>query len=353
MNISNLAINRVAIHQVYKLGESNERVRLNNNLSVLEPIALNVIKLRIVEALGEDSRSLDLIIRESGEESTFQKLARMIYSNDLDFIETSKHLTEVLASKQNTTRIPGGIIVYLNGTIHEDKNFIAVMKAESEEGFALDANDEQLNLTYIAELLLTRYQKLYKVAMFIEKEGLIDIEETLRASDEFEVTIYDHNMSNADKQNAARYFYRDFLGCDLQPTNKKLTKDFFFLTKDFINNADISDEEKIDLHSALCNYLKLNRETIINRSEFAQTYFGVALQDLYRQYMNQNNFPSRAIAKDISLIERNLRLRRLSFNTKVKVTAPSDSFNDLVIIESCDEPNYTRLKIKGKIKEQQ
>jgi len=69
--------------------------------------------------------------------------------------------------------------------------------------------------------------------------------------------------------------------------------------------------------------------------------------------MNQNNFPSRAIAKDISLIERNLRLRRLSFNTKVKVTAPSDSFNDLVIIESCDEPNYTRLKIKGKIKEQQ
>lgn len=353
MNLANLEIEMVAIHQIYKYGEYSERYRLNNSISVLDENSLNVIKNRVVEALGEDTKSIELQIVHEDEESTFQKLASMIYAESNEFLEISKDLTIHLASKQNNSRIPGGIIVFFRGTVRETNKYIVVLKAECQEGFALTTAGANIDLTYIANLLLTRTQKLYKVAMFIEKNTTEEVDtDLLRDPNDFDVIIYDNNITHLDTQNAAYYFYKDFLGCDLMPTTRKLTRDFYNLTTQFINTANIGNEQKVDFQNSLCNYLKVSRETVISVSDFGDKYFAPEMRDSYYRYMAQNSFPTHAIHKDTSLIDRHLRKRRMCFDTKVRITAPYDDFTELVIIEECDDPGYTRVKIKGKIEAQ-
>lgn len=353
MRISSLSINRIAIHQIYKLNESADRYRLNEQLTSLEPRGLNVIKNRIITSIGEESKSLELIIQQANDDSVFQILNRMIYGDDNFFLEQSKTLAIKLANAQNSQNIPGGVIVIIQGKINEpEKNYIAIIKAESQEGFALDnSNPRALDLRYIAELLLTPYQKLYKIAIFIEKESELPFDGTLRDREDYLVRVYDQNMANSETQKAAKYFYKDFLGCDLMPSNRRLTKEFFLYTKDFINLSNFTDEEKFDLNSSLYDYLKVSRETIINVSDFASRYFSPEKSDEFLQFMRAKQFPLIAIHKDISLIKNSLRRRKLRFDTNISISGPSEGFNELVRILQSDD-NSTTIRIQGKIKEQ-
>ncbi len=348
-NFANLSIEKIIIHQIFKRDEKREVVepRYNNEFTDLDASGLDELQNRIIKALGSDSYSIEMEISDFSQTSTFQSVAKLIRCSDDEFIETSKHLALKLAQSQTTRRIPGGVVVVFKGKVGENpKNYIGIIKAEKHGGFQLTELDAKLLLEYLSNLLLTPQQKLYKISMFIEID---EPDQSInRRPDEFKAYVFDHNMNKSETKDAALYFYETFLGCAISPTNKKLTKDFYLETRNFINSLNIDDETKVDLNYALYSYLKVSQSANIQVSEFAEQYLDGDHKDEYINFMQSKEFPTNAIPKDMTYLKNKLKRRKINFTSDVTITAPSENFKELVkIVES--EEMTTVVKIRGRI----
>ena len=358
MDFSNLIINRIVIHEIFKLGENKEVIppRYAKKLSTLDTNGKNVLQERIVSAIGSDSRSIEMEILEFHEESCANIVSKLINVGDDEFIEVSKSLALKLANAQNNRKIPGGIVVVVQGACGAQipKKFVAIIKAELHSGFT---RDDSIALQFISELLLTPQQKLYKIAAFIEEDS--DIKKKL--NERFSLTVYDNNMKKAETKELATYFYASFLGSEFKKNSKYITSNFYDYTKKFINSLDISDEEKIDLNSSLRTYVKSEINTTISVDEFASEYLTEDFRDEYKYNMEELNIPLTTICKDTTYLKNKLRERRIKFTNDFTLVGPEDKFNDSIKVIKPDENgnivledinNKTFLSINGKIKDQ-
>jgi hypothetical protein len=280
--------------------------------------------------------------------STFDISSKLLELDESQFIDLSKKIPEKLTQAQTSRKIPGGIVVLFTGKIGlQNYRYVGIIKAEIHSGFSLDTENGKLLLRYLSELLLTPQQKLYKIGMFIEKEKgeLID---NVRTSLDFLVYIYDHNLTRNETQSAAQYFYQAFLGCSVSPSDKKLTKDFFTFTKEYIDSLSVDDDEKLDLNSGLYSYLKVEKTNTIKASEFAERYIPVEKRDDYVNFIEEKGIPLRGITKDLGYLKYKLKRRKLSFSSSVKIIAPSDNFDSLVQIISTED-SKTILSVAGHI----
>ena len=270
--------------------------------------------------------------------------------NDDEFVEKSKAIAYKLAEAQNTRTIPGGIVLIFSCTTGLNSNPAwGIIKAEIQEGFVKEIDSDALLLRYITDLLLTPQQRMYKLGMFIEI-GRSNSEVPEREPADFKNYVYDHNMTRNETQHAAYYFYRDFLGCNYSPTDKKLTSDFYNETKNFIKNSELSEDDKGELNTALFTYMKVSQEQIIHVQEFADEYLPTEeLKQEYINHMESRSFPTHAIGKDLTYIRNKLKQRKVTFTSNVKIIAPADEFNQLVQIHPDIEKEQTIVTIKGLI----
>lgn len=171
-----------------------------------------------------------------------------------------------------------------------------------------------------------------------------------RVGTDFKIYVYDHNMTRNETQHAAYYFYRDFLGCNYSPTDKKLTADFYYETKNFIKIADIEDEERNELNTALFTYIKVSQEQVIHTESFADEFLPTnELKQEYIDYMESKSFPTHAAGKDYTYIKNKLRQRKVTFSNRVKIIAPADDFNDLLTMQPDRDNDQTIVTIRGHI----
>ncbi|MCY6483888.1 nucleoid-associated protein [Clostridium aestuarii] len=346
-----LNIKRIVLHQIFKRDKDKQvkPLKYSTSLTTLNEEGMRELQNRIVTALGNDSHSIEMNIANVDENSTFQILTKIMEYSDEEFVKKSREIAYKLAEAQNRTNIPGGIVVIFDGEVGIDKKkFISVIKAEIHGGFTLNDNKERgILLKFIANLVLTPQQKLYKIGMFTEMQNT-GKRDNLRSPDDFKAFIYDQNMNSAETSNAAVYFYSSFLGCSVTPTSKKLTRDFYNYTKEFVNTVDISAERKFDLNQALYTYLNTSNHTIVSVSQFKDEYLDIEEQDMYCDYMENNKFPMHAVSKDLSYIKSKLKKRKVNFSSKVQISAPSEKFSKLVEIKG-HEGNKTILHIEGHI----
>lgn len=349
IQLVNLHINRVIIHQVFErsiTGEQNDP-KCSSEFTVLDGHGLSALQSRIIEATGNDSHSIQMYISESGPGSTYDYCTKLIAADDDGFITVSREIAEKLTRSQSSRNIPGGILVIFDGNIgHQNNNVIGFIKAELHEGFALPSSDDLL-LTFISKLLLTPTQRLYKVGLFVETESTTDPNQ--RTPDSFEVLVYDHNlMTRTESRQAAKYFYETFLGCSFSPSDKKLTSDFYYHTREYIDELPVESQDKQDLHNSLYSYLKVSQFNTVEISGFANEYLPPEFRDSYRETMVEKNVPEHAISKDLEYLKYKLRRRQIFFTSKVKIIAPQEGFDDLVEIRE-QEDDKTIVAIKGTI----
>lgn len=351
---ANLRIEKIIVHEIFKLTENREPVspKCSDELTNLDKAGLNTLQERIVQALGNDSHSIEMFVSNADLNSTFDIGTRLLESEIDVFINLSKKIPDKLTQAQTSRKIPGGIVVIFSGKIGiQNYRYLGIIKAEIHSGFSLDVTDGKLLLKFLSDLLLTPHQKLYKIGIFIEKEKNEKINQ-LRIPSDFLVYVYDHNLTRNETQSAAQYFYQSFLGCSISESDKKLTRDFFTHTKEFIELLDIKDEEKLDLNSCLYTYLKVDKTNIIMASEFAERYISKDKRDEFVNYLEQKGLPLRGITKDLSYLQYKLKKRRLSFSSNVKIIAPSDNFDDLVQIKGT-ENSKTIISIEGHIEKEE
>jgi hypothetical protein len=283
-------------------------------------------------------------IKHDGDNSAMQLCASMLRCADEDFVAGSRVLVQALVQAQSSRKPPGGVILVLCGTTGPDNlNFVSVVKAELHDGFETDPN----GMHFVDNIFLSKGgSKLVKVGMFLECSRPQE-EEDPRSADQFRVFYYDQYMRKSTTSGLAQYFYADFLGFRVSRNAKKLTCDFFLATRSFINGLDVPAEEKVELSTHLISYLTAADRSSIQVMEFTEN-IRPDLQDTYIAHMAKNNVSLQAVPKDLTLIEKRLKSRRISFSSKVSLNAPAENFDDLITILNTDA-DYTYVRIKGSV----
>jgi len=339
MDISTIEFRKCIYHEILHL-ETDRVVRppiYEEELLALDGQTERLFRKRLVEALGRDSRCISLI---EGKESILPKVQFLLNSTkDDQFISCSKEIAEHLAKNQKTRVIPGGILFVVSGVAGIDDNpFVAIMKSETQNGLAKQKLESgKTSLQYINDLLMTKEKKLYKVGMFVKIVG------------GYEILVYDESMNTKETLQPTTYFYRDFLGCEVAPTNSAYTLEFYKQSKDLIRKSSWSDNRKVEVADGLYSYLKLDQNQTASVQEFANRY--LANDDEIEYYTSGfSGLPCarKAFQKDLTHLKTKLKRRNMEFQHGIKITGTPESLQEFVNIQK-SEADSTLVEIKGRL----
>lgn len=361
MEIINLKIHRIMIHQIFQRDEEGNKVKPTQSYDFVEfdDDALITFKSRFINAIGSDSKAVQMDILNQDKTDLPIIIEQISTADEDDYKSLSYDIANKLADAQVRRNLSGGIVVVFKGTYGATpKKFVAIMKAEIHSAYEklIDPITKKITLKYVEEALLTPATRLYKTAGFFHT-GFSG--ETDDLNDKWDVFISDSQINQTDGKASAHYFYSIFAGCGYPETSARTTKQFYDATCEFFDNLDISPVEKNDLRNTLVSYLKTEKSSVVNPTEFASRLFDVETCDSYSEFLEEKNLPTNAFTKDTQHIKTKLSTRKLSFGNSIKITAPSEAFEDVIDIEKIEENsdgepvNWTKVIIKGEIVSQE
>ena len=349
-----LCIDKVIAHRIFPRSASKTIIppKLSKQVISLPNEAIDALQLRITEALAARSHGIEMSILQGVADSFLNHAASTFEDEGKDkvFISVSQRLAQKLSEAQFDSGAPGGILIIVSGLIgDEQRPYFAVIKAETQTGFSTQENEQQLNMQYLSELLLTPSQRFYKVGFLVSLEDCTKDENGNYPPSSFKAFLFDHLMTSTDTSKAAAYFYNKFLGMDISLSSKKITQDFYEVTRDFINSSQLTQENKLDLHEALRSELRSNKTTL-NINSFADEHFPEEIKSDYKKLVVSKKLPENSFIKDNDYILSKLKRRsRLIFSNDIWMSVPPENFNELIEILPCEEDNTTIIKINGKL----
>lgn len=346
----NLVIRRACLHEIYRRADDRSIVNptFASSLLNLDPRGRSVFESRVLAAFRSGAKCMEMSIdlHEAGSVSALG--VELVNESDAEFIQKSRQFANLLSSAQTSRQHPGGLVVVFDGTVgHPALKFFGVMKAETHEAFLKNNN---LQATLVDSVFLSPKTKLYKIGIFIAGAN-----PPQSLPDGWNATVYDSQLTAAERDGAALYFHESFLGLQFPENSAQKTKQFYHKTREFIESASIEEERKVDLYNGLYSYLKLDRSPTIQVSVFANTYMAEELGDSYKYFMRRIRFPEVAVQKDISEINSRMRIRKLRFSNNITLSGPSEAIGELVdvnIIDLDGEVARTQITIRGRLESQ-
>lgn len=364
MQLLKLNIDKIIIHQVYQRDADGHRVKpmQTHDYTNFAPAAMETFKQRIVEALGESSKAVEMEIVNQDLTSVSHLVNHSIDEDRVTFAVSSYDFAVKLSDSQLSRGIPGGIVVIFTGTVGRSANkFLGIIKAETHSAYEAEKDSQtgEISLKYVEEVLLTPSSKLYKTAAFFEKANSDPQSKDL--NDKWLVMVSDSQIGKTDGKAAAKYFYSSFLGFGYPQTSARTTKQFYDETKKFIKALEVDESQKSDYINALTTHLKVDTSSTISTADFASKYFDQDTQDEFAGYMDDAGLPTASFTKDIEYISSSLKFRKVSFSKNIKISAPSDSFKSLISMSTIDgdigksglPEEWTQVIIKDKIVKQE
>lgn len=362
MNFVHLKIDKIAIHQIFPRGEDKKEVLpgKGTELIIFDEDALKDFKQRIYNSLGHDSSAVEMVITNEKKESTPYYVNILNGCSKEAFINNSYEIAKNLSQAQTRRGMSGGILVVFSATYQHNKlPFVGIIKADIYSGYEKwqDKKTGIISLKHVKELLLTPSTKLYKSAGFFKRENVKD---DCALSEQWAVHISDYQIDKSDGKAAAQYFYQTFLGCDYPESSARTTKHYFEIASDFINNMDIDEEERTNLHNVLYADLKAGKSQKVDPMAFAGSYMSTADVDNFRNFLEDYDFPVGPFIKDTQYISSKLKNRRLKFSKNIRISAPSEIFEEFVSIETVEgdagqdgyRPTWTKILVKDRIVDQ-
>jgi len=355
MELTNVNITRAIAHDVVRASqlESHPPV-LSEDLIVLDAKGKALFARRLVDTVSSGSHCVDVSPVDISKGSPFDKAAFMLDASDKIFLRLSKELALALSTAQTAGPIKSGSAIFLQGTCIADGDatrFLAVIKADSDQGFSKRIRDGRVTLEYVSDMVLGESQRLIKIAFFMEEaapESKPKESDEPRTSDDFSVKVFDHMMQNRGDRDAAAYFYKTFLRCEFANDSSRQTKKFWEETRSFLNELEVDKLDRHEYMGGLVTYMRGNAAVISSR-DFAREVLPPELQDQYIQNCKKAGV-SEAITKDTDLIRSKLRNRSMRFSSNVTITGKPEAIRDSVRILG-EENGWTNVQIKGSIEE--
>lgn len=335
VNFNNVEIVRAIMHQVSaKVGDQPAIVTPSNRLLNLDDDSKKIIKDRMKDAFGRQSKSFELEIENDGVNSCFAvvKSLRHTSADNDRFITLSLEIAQALADSQRQSRIPGGFLLVVH-CLYDNKPLYVFIKAEPHEALGVT----QMNVQSIKNIILSPEQKLYKAVYF---EQIRDAEPDEEFSNtDYRVFLFDSNVNS--NTSVAQYFYQDFLGLSISSNSKLQTAMFYHKMNEKIW-AELSGMAAVDASDALRVAVMNNANVTINPHDVITTVIPPENRDVFFDKI-VGEFP-RSFSRDTSLIEIRLEKKTITLSENVKIIAPSQFFADNVIVEEAEGEYVVRIR---------
>jgi hypothetical protein len=348
LDLTNLVIERVTVFHVPEdLPNKNPGIPSGGETLVqLSSAGNDMLKMRMVKALGAQSHGIEVSIDDVTAQSFFQRGAAALSGNDASFLACSKVLATMLAKAQNNLSLKASKLVVIGGTVTaHSRPFLAVVKAELQDALSTRTAANSQAIDHLKNIFMTESQRLYKIGFLQRTVGTATHPGGVYVAAQHSVHLFDHLMTALETRSAAHYFYSAFLGCQTATSARSRTRDFYEQTMEFINTSGFADGKRFDLQDALRTDLRSNSATV-SVSGFGVAHMSVADRAAYAGFMGAKMFPTNAIAKDTEYVKSKLRRRRkIVFTSGVTVTTPPDDLN-LVTVTTNDDGSST-LHIPG------
>ena len=347
-----IRIQRAIMHEIRPKqdGQEHGSAIYESRIMTLNHKAEKVLKERLVDAAGHNSKAFEMEISQY-QDGNFFGLCRSIQNaSDEQFIEVSKQIAGLLATTQNRKKIPGGYFIFLECKfpMGNDKAIYVVIKAEPHQALSKDS----FNIKALDDIFLSPSQKLYKKGIIIERENVLKDKEF--PNNQYGAILMDQQF-NPTGNYPAVYFSKDFLGFSADQNAKIQSKKFYEMTSDFIKENIENFEDQMNLLSVLNTTFTVNQESVITLAEFAETNF--KNEDIQDEFLNKvgTQLPD-TFLKDSTLIKGNLKRKKVNFPDNINVVGPDNVFmekvtfirnqDDLAELKLSNE--FTIVKIQGK-----
>jgi len=319
-------------------------------LITIDESVVATIKERLKDALGRRSKAFELEVTNVAGGSFYEFCHDLSSDNDVDFINKSQDIAELLASSQTRPNIPGGYLIIIEAVNNEaNLSVYIVIKAELHQALKRNSANGRSQIELLDKIFLSPSQKLFKIGILYEKNRT-QTEPNLR----FGCLVFDDQFRN--EGHPAEYFYQDFLGFSIDANAKIQSKRFYEKTASFIKSHIPELDEKLDLLHTLKAEFTVSTSTTISPSQFANDHIiDIDVRDEYLSEVSEG-LPS-CFVKDSTLIDFKLRKKNLDFPDDIKLAGPESHFDENVkIIQNNQELStldptditYTLVKINGK-----
>lgn len=350
INIIHSDFEKVIFHTIFKKERSEEHssVEYEQELLELDSEVIELLKQRINNAIGIESKSFELSIANIVEDSFFDFSTKIMEDSD-SFIENSQRIASKLASSQRNGNISGGYLLIIQGKSADEDKFVIALKAEVHDALSLNKEDGRASMELIKDIFLSPAAKFYKLGIIYEDQK----EEETFPNDLFSCILFDNQFN--PKYTPAEFFYRDFLGFDISANDKIKTRKFFDEVNEFIYNEIDDRSLKMDLVNSLRLFIKTDQTEVIDPEDIRERFFSV--DSVIRERFSTQilvDYP-RPFTKNTILLDFSLKRKSVFFPNKVKIEAPEDSFLENVKIYTSleqveqdeNEGDYTIIKIVG------
>lgn len=341
-----IVIERAIVHRINRKEELTEHATLTPSENVIQfsgDIKEMILK-RISTALRNDYRTFALNLEDTSENSFFGLCQELTSVTNDEFLRRSITLGERLAQQQKSSSIPGGFFVLLQAHYGEDAKPMSIaIKAEPHEALRHITDDTgRSRIELLKSVFLSPSQKLFKIGILFEHEEVTGDE----INDIYGCLVYDAQFRV--ENSPAEYFYKEFLGLTTIENAKIQSKRFFEKTEEFAESFGSDHFDLNGIRDALRGELMNPDTPTISPVEFANSH--IPEEDTRNEYLRQvADFMPEAFPKDISLINQQLRTRKIEFENRIKIVGPEDEFNRTVeIVEQSAEQTVLRIRARRK-----
>lgn len=353
MNFNELKVNRVIMHSIIAKMKNQDHATVEESSNLIEAsdAVLKIIKVRLIDAAGKNSKAFELEVENSSHDSFYTKAKSLKQSTEAEFINTSQEIAYLLAETQTRVGIPGGYLIVIDGTDEiTGVSYAIVIKAEPHEALKQSIVNGVNKMELLEKVFLSPSQKLFKIGILVEKLELSDDSN----STNYSAFLFDDQFRT--DSHPAEYFYKDFLGFSTSKNAKIQTQRFYSKTNEFIKTHVSDFRKKVELFGALKTHLTTNNDAVVNPQEFSTSFFPT--NDLKDKYNSEvvSQF-DHSFEKDNILIKNQLEKRNMNFPQNIKIIGPDAEFDERVnVVNSVEEleelefdpTNHTIIKISGK-----
>jgi len=325
-SLNSLAIDALIVHDIPKKfsqkytrenpEEDAEDLILSDTPTVFDLELTRFFHDRITSTIGSSS-AFEIVLDPTKFESKTQKALKEYFQlgeessfplPDAESIRITQEIAKSLHDVQ-TARNPGGMLLFIP-CHNRTSNGIAILKVEREEGVRIQRTTNTSGQTtfdaqHIKDLMLTKKTKLFKIVLFF------------KSNNEIVGYLCDQQQGKFDNREVANFFLEDFLGCNLKEEPHVSTKKFFESTISFINNSDLTDDEKLSLHTHLISEIT-NNAASVNTQNFAQRCVPPAKLAMFMDALTKTNVPT-TFSKDALLIADRIKKIQYELDCGIKI----------------------------------
>jgi len=341
IDLHTITIEKIIVHDIpkHKKGDISLQPNYSEQESELPDGLRSFFKDKVVSALSSDKAFKICYDADNTASPVSWIISDIIKSPDGDFVLKSKSIAEHLFKIQVGINAAGILLIILGKVNGFSSCMILKLERDSGAQLVLNQQTKSFNIREVHDLMLTYKTRIFKVALFINKEEF---------QCKFDGSVMDYQINVKEKKEASTYFIDAFLGCKPFEDPKITTQRFFNLTRTYIDTIeDIIHRAKYiqDLNS----YLQKNNQTL-NPKEFADDYFKTSKhKDDYKKFLETKKFKFSSFPKDTQLISNKFKKIVITFENDISIVGNKGTFDKKVKLEKLPNGEH-KAEIVSKIR---